>query len=110
MSSVEYEKTYHEIIDNDDDLYSNLMKKEEKTLDMINRVVNLKEKQLADKSVLEIGIKQIVINTFLTLKNIANDLSKGEQLNLRTENRQIYLGILITFVMFCLILLYKIEE
>lgn len=110
MSSVEYEKTYHEIIENDDDLYSNLMQKEAKTLDMINRVVNQKETQLADKSILEMGIKQIVINTFFTLKNIINDLSKGERLNLRSENRQIYLGILISFVMFCLILLYKIEE
>ena len=110
MSSVEYEKTYHEVINNDDDLYSNLLKREDKTIDMINRVVNQKEKQSETKSILEMGIKQIVINTFLTLKNIINDLTKGEPLNLRSQNRQVYLGILLTFIMFCLILLYKIEE
>ena len=49
MASVEYEKIYHEAINNDDDLYSNLMKKEEKTLDIINRVVNQKKRNLMIK-------------------------------------------------------------
>jgi hypothetical protein len=110
MASVEYEKIYHEAINNNDDLYSNLMKREEKTLDMINRVVNQKETVSKNKTILEMGIKQIVVNTFLTLKNIGNDLSKGDPINLRSQNRQVYLGFFITFITFCIILLYKIEE
>ena len=110
MASVEYEKIYHETINNDDDLYSNLIKKEEKTLDIINRVVNQKTIESNDKTILEMGIKQIIFNTFLTLKNIGNDLAKGESINLRSQNRQVYLGIFISFITFCLIILYKIEE
>lgn len=110
MASVEYEKIYHETINNDDDLYSNLIKKEEKTLDIINRVVNQKTTESNDKTILEMGIKQIIFNTFLTLKNIGIDLAKGEPINLRSQNRQVYLGIFISFITFCLIILYKIEE
>lgn len=110
MASTEFENIYHDTIVNDDDLYSNLMKREEKVLDIVNRVIDQKEQTKNDKTVLEMGLRQIVLNTFTTLKNVSRDLSSGNSINLRSQNRQVYIGFFITFVTITLIILYKLEE
>lgn len=113
--NIEYERILNlNTIDNledNSDLYSELMNKETKVIEMVNRVVNQKQKESEESYFKYSSINTIVFRVFKVFFGITNDLMNLKNLDVvfRRE-RLLYLGILIVFVSLCFIVLYKIDK
>ena len=112
MTSLEYDDIYNMTLENtiygDDDEYNKLMTKEKVVLDTINRVVNQKEKEKINKTLLDSSVQFVVYKTFLTVKNVLSELYNRKPINqVFNEKRLLYIGIFIIFISVCFIVLYK---
>ena len=85
-------------------VYEELMKKEDRVLDTINRVVNFSnEKEIKASEFLNKSINEHAHHFFWTLQNIIADLSKVKNVQtlkktLFKDDRQIYIGVLLVII------------
>jgi hypothetical protein len=111
---VEFENVYNQTIDtihNNDDLYTNLMIKEDKVIDMVNRVIDQKQKETEESSFQDASLKIIVYRVFTVMFGIMNDIMALKPVSvIFRRTRILYIGIFIAFVSLCFILLYKIDK
>ncbi len=111
-TNVEYEDIYNTTMDknifNNDDEYNKLMAKEDVVLDIVNRVVNQKEKANSQKSMLDSPVNVVVYRVFTVIKNVIKELYNKKPLDQVFRNdRRLYIGIFIVFCSVCFIILYK---
>jgi hypothetical protein len=111
---IEFEKVYNQTIDtihNNDDLYTNLMMKEDKVIDMVNRVIDQKQKETAEANFQDASIKTIVYRVFTVIFGVMNDIMALKPVSvIFRRSRILYIGIFTVFVSLCFILLYKIDK
>lgn len=92
------------------DIYEQLIKKEDRVLDTINRTINYSnEKQLDASEVFNMSLHEIIRRFFWTLRTIFHDLFRvktGQDLwqVMLKDDRKIYLGTLLLCV--CIILFF----
>jgi hypothetical protein len=110
----EYERVFTDTIDtiyNNDDIYSNLLKKEDKVIEMVNRVVNQKEREKETAVIKDASISVIVHRVFTVVFGIIHDISSLKPISvIFRRERLLYLGLFIVAVSLCFIILYKIDK
>lgn len=90
------------------DVYEELMKKEEKVLDTVNRVVNYSnEKELKESEFLNKTVAQHVSGLFWAMKGIMSELYRMKTIQdvkstLTKDDRMIYIGIMLLCIAFFL--------
>lgn len=86
------------------DVYEELMKKEEKVLDTINRVVNYSnERETVKSEYMNMSINEHVHTLFKVVKQVQNDLFKAKSLKdvsatMLADDNMFYIGCLLVFV------------
>lgn len=112
--NTDYEALYTRTIDtieNNDDIFSNLLKKEDKVIDMVNRVVDQKNKAMNKASIQDATMSVVILRVFKVIFGIMKDLQEGKRLSvIFRRDRLLYLGIFLFFVSLSFIILYKIDK
>lgn len=115
MSTLEYEDIYHDNINNIqkseyEDLYTEIMTGEKIKEDTLNRLERLNSKiNETNKTLLNSTIENIVYRTFRVVTEVIEDLTKRKSLNkVFLPERRLYLGLFLTFLSVCFIILYKV--
>ena len=110
----EYEKVFTDTIDtidNNEDIYSNLLNKEEKVIEMVNRVVNQKEREKETAVFQDASVNIIVHRVFTIVFGIMHDIFAQKPISvIFRRERLLYLGLFIVVVSLCFIILYKIDK
>lgn len=98
---------------NPTEIYEKLMQKEDRVLDIINRVVNLSNQQeLNQKEFMNKSLREHVSSFYLTMKRFANDIAKARTFKqisneFKKDERPMYIGVfllLIAIFMFFIII------
>lgn len=89
---------------NPTEIYEKLMQKEERVLDIVNRVVNVSNQQeLANKEFMNKSLNEHVSSFFWTLKKLSYDLAKAKTFKqisneLRKDERPMYIGVFLLLI------------
>jgi hypothetical protein len=112
-TNLEYAKLVELLNKSDNhEIYEELMKKEEKVLDTVNRVVNFSnEKEVKSHEFTSMSIDQIVHKFYWNMNKIFSDISSKKVSTIQDvgdillkDDRKIYLGILL--VLICIFLFF----
>lgn len=115
MSTLEYEDIYHDNINTIqkseyDDLYTEIMTQEKIREDTLNRLERLnRQVNETNRTLLNSTIDNVVYRTFKVVTSVVMDMMNRESLNkVFSPERRLYLGLFITFLSVCFIILYKV--
>lgn len=97
---------------NKDSIYDELMNKEGNIKEVIDRIIDYKEKQKLDDLFVNTKFKNIFMNIFKTLNHLIDDLTKHKDISykqlkkmLNKEHRLIYIGLFMIMIAFFLSLI-----
>ena len=97
---------------NKDSIYDELMNKEGNIKEVIDRIIDYKEKQKLDDLFVNTKFKNIFMNIFKTLNHLIDDLTKQKEISyeqlkkmLNKEHRLIYIGLFMIMIAFFLSLI-----
>lgn len=97
---------------NKDSIYDELMNKEGNVKEVIDRIIDYKEKQKLDDLFVNTKFKNIFMNIFKTLNHLIDDLTKHKDISykqlkkmLNKEHRLIYIGLFMIMIAFFLSLI-----
>ena len=97
---------------NRDSIYDELMNKETNMKEVIDRIIDYKEKQKLDDLFVNTKFKNIFMNIFKALNHLIDDLTKHKEISyqqlkkmLNKEHRLIYIGLFMIMIAFFLSLI-----
>lgn len=97
---------------NKDSIYDELMNKETNMKEVIDRIIDYKNKQKLDDLFVNTKFKNVFMNIFKTLNHLIDDLTKHKDISykqlkkmLNKEHRLIYIGLFMIMIAFFLSLI-----